>query len=586
MATDPAGTLGVAGRGARRVASMLALCRAWIRTSRLVTRIPPASLSCTGGLADWRRAHIRPQEPQAHERCACRFCCLRPRGPADDLCDVCQPCSAVAGNHGCTCQSSECDGRRCSGLRRTAQQDARTPILASAVHRTVRPPTSAVAAAPQAANARRGASRRTQADVHATSAELGLSAPLEPDLGPWKAMPSEREASEANRLLAEHRHLVRTANKGDQRLGTALVYLRLFTDRFPSRKLFHSLDGPHPHAAARHNSETKGMLAAFIRERGAIKKGSEGAPLKHATVAGYVSAIATECTVAGGYAPTDEKTDVGVARAGRTMRRQDGKLGKGTRKLRRGIRAQHLKTAAAKGIDRFSKLGARRWARATVAHNLYLRGGEAGIEGSGGIEDFAPHQGHMTPASVTWFTAAEAGQPRPSVRLLVMPIKDRNDSLPAVPQFIMRRNGPEVAPGADPVCAYDALAIMWRFDVNHLTAEQILETPLFQSDTDGQPANTDTLRADARAIGALAGLQQADLGGTSFRIGGAEDTYDVLGLAGEAIIRERGRWHSDIHQLYQRCSASLHMHVSVQIGESSGVSLEALGNGWANPGRR
>ena len=55
---------------------------------------------------------------------------------------------------------------------------------------------------------------------------------------------------------------------------------------------------------------------------------------------------------------------------------------------------------------------------------------------------------------------------------------------------------------------------------------------------------------------------------------------------GEAIIRERGRWHSDIHQLYQRCSASLHMQASVQIGESSGVSQEALGDGWANPGRR
>ena len=518
--------------------------------------------------------------------CTCRFRCPRPRGAFSTLCADCEPCDAVEGNHGCKCQSAGCAGRDCTGLRRRLAHDGRATVLATVPETGGSSREHTALAVGQLPNARRGARRRTQADVHATSEAMGLSRPLEPDLGPWTQLPSTTEAAEARRILAEHHRLVRTANKGDQRLGTALIYLKLFTTRFPSRKLFHSLDGGHTRAAARHNSETKGMLATFIREHGSIKKGSEGAPLKQATVAGYVSAIATECTVAGGYAPTDEKTDVGVARAGRSMRRQDGKAGRGTRKLRRGIRAQHLRAAAAKGIDRFSRAGARRWARATVAHNLYLRGGEAGIEGSGGIEDFSPDQGHMTPSSVTWFSAAEAGQPRPSVRLMVMPIKDKNDSLPAVPQFIMRRNGPEVTQGGDPTCAYDALAIMWQMDVAHLTAEEMLEVPLFQSDVDGQPANTDVMRADARAIGALAGLQAKDLGGTSFRIGGAEDTYDVLGLAGEAIIRERGRWHSDIHQLYQRCSASMHMQVSVQIGESTGVSLEALGDGWANPGRR
>lgn len=555
--------------------------------------------------------HAHPQRPTPHlaissprcaagrqrikpTRCACPFGCSRPTEPDNaPWCEECQQCRATWGNHGCRCRSADCDGFYCDGAAqrlRSGLVTNSTVVLAARIDldKAGRPPAdSHPRAEPEVARLHRGRSKRTKDDIHETSRALGLSQPLERDLGMWTAPPGSEEAAAAARLLGVHRELVRTANKSDNRLGTALEFLKLFKARFPHRILFHSLDGNRSHAAARHNSETKGMLAAFISENGSIAPGKKkGKPILQSTIAGYVSAIATECAVASGYAPTDERRDVGAARSGKSMRRAEGKRGAGdaTRKLRRGIRAQHLRQAAAAGIDRFSRSGARRWARDLVAHNLYLRGGEAGVEGD--PADFNPAEGHITAASLKWFTAAEAGQEQPAFRLFVMPIKDTNETLKPIPQFVERRNGPEVPVGSDPLCAYDAVLLMWRNDFAAASATQLAATPLFQSDTDGVAVNTEVMREDARMIARLTGMTEMEVGGTSFRIGGAEDTYDLFGVEGEAVIRERGRWHSDIHQLYQRCSAARHMHVSTQIGNSTGASLEALGEGWANPGRR
>jgi hypothetical protein len=98
---------------------------------------------------------------------------------------------------------------------------------------------------------------------------------------------------------------------------------------------------------------------------------------------------------------------------------------------------------------------------------------------------------------------------------------------------------------------------------------------------------TADVRVDMRVIGALAGLDPADLGASSGRIGGAEDLYDRFEEDANPIIQERGRWATDIHTIYQRASASRHMRVSAQMGESSGISMEAAAPmGWALPARR
>ena len=51
----------------------------------------------------------------------------------------------------------------------------------------------------------------------------------------------------------------------------------------------------------------------------------------------------------------------------------------------------------------------------------------------------------------------------------------------------------------------------------------------------------------------------------------------------ERIIKQRGRWESDIHQIYQRALASEHLGASVALGDAAGRELEALCAGWAQP---
>ena len=111
-------------------------------------------------------------------------------------------------------------------------------------------------------------------------------------------------------------------------------------------------------------------------------------------------------------------------------------------------------------------------------------------------------------------------------------------------------------------------------------------TPLFCNEGGGIVKTAD-VRVDIRIIGALAGLDPAELGASSCRIGGAEDLYDRFEEDANPIIQERGRWHTDIHTIYQRASASRHMRISAQMGESMGISMEAAAPiGFALPARR
>ena len=63
-------------------------------------------------------------------------------------------------------------------------------------------------------------------------------------------------------------------------------------------------------------------------------------------------------------------------------------------------------------------------------------------------------------------------------------------------------------------------------------------------------------------------------------MGGATDLYDIYGAAAERYIRERGRWGSDVAQIYQRVSAHAHSEMSRRIGDSTGVDLQSLLRGW------
>ena len=179
----------------------------------------------------------------------------------------------------------------------------------------------------------------------------------------------------------------------------------------------------------------------------------------------------------------------------------------------------------------------------------------------------------------------------PAVRVFMKPCKDPDAKLKPVPLLIRRRQrrGGEV--GGDPVCAFDALLTLFMLDAEAIDPANWDSTPLFSESAGGAAVDTAVIRRDAIAIAEAAGMPLTDedgepcIGAPSFRIGGAEDYYDVLGPASEKIIDERGRWKSDISEIYKRCSATAHLEASAAIGGARGISLEALGEGWAQPGR-
>ena len=82
----------------------------------------------------------------------------------------------------------------------------------------------------------------------------------------------------------------------------------------------------------------------------------------------------------------------------------------------------------------------------------------------------------------------------------------------------------------------------------------------------------------------MLGLRSEDFGAKSFRIGGATDYRAAFGaVKAERLIKQRGRWWSDIHQLYERALAEEHLDASAAVGDARGAELEALCEGWAQP---
>ena len=82
-------------------------------------------------------------------------------------------------------------------------------------------------------------------------------------------------------------------------------------------------------------------------------------------------------------------------------------------------------------------------------------------------------------------------------------------------------------------------------------------------------------------MAAALGLDKAQFGGKSFRIGGATDLAAAFGVVkAERLIKQRGRWSSSVQRLYERALAEEHLSASAAIGEAEGRELEALCHGW------
>eukprot|EP00965_Chrysotila_dentata_P086105 2840930-Pleurochrysis_carterae.AAC.1 len=64
------------------------------------------------------------------------------------------------------------------------------------------------------------------------------------------------------------------------------------------------------------------------------------------------------------------------------------------------------------------------------------------------------------------------------------------------------------------------------------------------------------------------------------------DAADLVRENGRALIKQRGRWQSDVASVYQRAIVDKQLRASAKMGEASGVELEAIAAGWAQPALR
>ena len=90
----------------------------------------------------------------------------------------------------------------------------------------------------------------------------------------------------------------------------------------------------------------------------------------------------------------------------------------------------------------------------------------------------------------------------------------------------------------------------------------------------------------AKRFAGLAGIDPATAGGKSFRIKSATDLLASLPYEeARLLLHNRGRWWSDIEEIYARITAGKQLAASAALGQDVGATLEGLGLGYVQPSR-
>jgi hypothetical protein len=137
------------------------------------------------------------------------------------------------------------------------------------------------------------------------------------------------------------------------------------------------------------------------------------------------------------------------------------------------------------------------------------------------------------------------------------------------------------------MCTYDALALAWPILAGSVLASTHATTMFFRWPEVGIPAAawrpvfSNDVGRWGREVAVGAAIDPVGIGDRCLRMGGASDMYDLYGPAGERLIRERGRWGTDIAQIYQRVLATKHGLISRAIGDADGDDLQSMLRGWS-----
>ena len=343
-----------------------------------------------------------------------------------------------------------------------------------------------------------------------------------------------------------------------------------------------------------HNRCTADLFGEFIVRSPPMRGSAEHVGADAAS--GYVGAILTLRSREARYCICPAEVNLNAPLAFKTIRRSQGPPG--DRKLSRGIRAIDL-SKASRTFPRTSIQDHIDWAAALLAHNAYLRGGEIGI----------PDNAEVDPKRIITFDSLVWHDPRPESHnrmwliVWIVPIKDPKARHKAYPTPICRRHdGPF---GNDPLDTYDAIAqahwsrrrpgipfpvdrsgtplCEWWLQAEDSPGTPSADSPFFTAPS-GEVYTTSDTRRLGRSIARHAGIPPENVGAKCFRVGGSTDARSRLGETGKSLIKQRGRWSSDVAEIYQRPLLHDHLEASAAVGQTTAnIDLEAVCEGWAQP---
>jgi hypothetical protein len=422
----------------------------------------------------------------------------------------------------------------------------------------------------------------------ARAAQLDLVGPMPGDEPPAGAHPGPVWMAEL-----ERRRRFRAQTAMDiPRTMTALEWWADFLVFAEGRTMWVSGRGQEGAAGRAWNRDSLDLFDEFMAE--ARPKGrSRGEHVSTTVRSGYGACVRLLRSREAGYdvAPPAEAMYAPLAR--KAQRRREPVA---VRKLGAGLRAVHLRRAAdVSSFDRSSVNGELRWAAALLAHNVLLRGGEVGIPDNAESEPRRVLRGR----SFQWMRPVAGSLGRPWLVVWVVPIKDPDNKKPARPIPVARRHeGPF---GADPMCTYDAVAAMWWRRAHpgrpfpraadgspaadwwlSAVGRPFMAQPMFTG-PDGLVVTTSAVRVWFQSVAKAAGLDPTPFGAKAARIGGATDTRALYGEAGKRLAQRRGRWESDVAEVYQRDLALDHLALSAALADAAADSLEEVCDGWVQP---
>ena len=400
----------------------------------------------------------------------------------------------------------------------------------------------------------------------------------------------------ADELLARHRELSMQA-WDIPRTHTAVRWLDA---------CLHSMDLPTPFRpfvpalgleGQIHNRHFLHAYVTFIRLSPPMGTTTRGEVVSAGTAASYGSCIHSVRSREAGYDIAPTAADITGPLAIRTMRRADNPAEE--RKLTRGLRSSHMQTAADAGFDRSSEQGIIDWSGLLLSQNAILRGGEWGL----------PDGICGDPRRIITFGSFDFRDPRHESKwrmwfiVIIFKIKDLDAKSKGRPTPVCRRH--DGVFGSDPLCTYDAIALAWwirraprgaPFPLDALgrpahewwtlatrSDGPALSDPFFTCD--GRIYTTAEVRRTVRRVATAAGQNPAEFGAKSPRIGGATEYKRLKGRGGEAFIKARGRWASDVALIYQRELVGEQLDASAEMGSTADADMEELCEGWSQPTR-